>query len=179
VTDETTGLILVNTGNGKGKTTAALGTALRACGYGHRVLMVQFVKGPWTSGEQLVAPRLAPEFEFVKTGRGFFKIMGDRLPEEEHKEAARLGFEFAREKVLSGLYQLVILDEINNAVADGLLPVEPLLELLDSKPSSLHLILTGRNAHPEVVRRAHLVTEMVEVKHPFQKGMLARKGIDF
>jgi cob(I)alamin adenosyltransferase len=179
VTDETTGLILVNTGNGKGKTTAALGTALRACGYGHRVLMVQFVKGPWTSGEQLVAPRLAPEFEFVKTGRGFFKIMGDRLPEEEHKEAARLGFEFAREKVLSGHYQLVILDEINNAVADGLLPVEPLLELLDSKPSSLHLILTGRNAHPEVVRRAHLVTEMVEVKHPFQKGMLARKGIDF
>jgi len=179
VTDKRTGLILVNTGNGKGKTTAALGTALRACGYGHKVLMVQFVKGPWKSGEQLVAPRLAPEFEFVKTGKGFFKIMGDRLPEEEHKEAARLGFEFAREKILSGAYDLVILDEINNAVADGLLPIEPLLELLDGKPPGLHLILTGRNAHAEVVRRAHLVTEMVEVKHPFQEGLLAQKGIDF
>jgi cob(I)alamin adenosyltransferase len=179
VTDRATGLILVNTGNGKGKTTAALGTALRACGYGHRVLMVQFVKGPWKSGEQLAAPRLAPEFELVKTGKGFFKIMGDRLPEEEHKEAARLGFEFAREKVLSGTYHLVILDEINNAVADGLLAVEPLLELLDAKPAPVHLILTGRNAHPEVIRRAHLVTEMVEVKHPYQSGILAQKGIDF
>jgi cob(I)alamin adenosyltransferase len=179
VTDKRTGLILVHTGNGKGKTTAALGTALRACGYGHKVLMVQFVKGPWTSGEQLAAPRLAPEFELVKTGKGFFKIMGDRLPEEEHKEAARLGLEFAREKILSGAYDLVILDEINNAVADGLLPVEPILDLLDAKPPTTHLILTGRNAHPEVVRRAHLVTEMVEVKHPFKEGLLAQKGIDF
>ncbi|MGH9869682.1 MAG: cob(I)yrinic acid a,c-diamide adenosyltransferase [Candidatus Polarisedimenticolia bacterium] len=179
MTVKRTGLVVVNTGNGKGKTTAALGTAMRAVGHGHKVLMVQFVKGPWTSGEQLLAPRLAPGFEFVKTGKGFFKIMGDRLPEEEHKEAARLGFEFAREKVLSGGYDLVILDEINNAIADGLLPVEPLLELIDAKPAEMHLILTGRNAHPDVLKRAHLVTEMVEIKHPYREGILAQKGIDF
>lgn len=176
---KTTGLVIVNTGNGKGKTTAALGTALRACGYGHKVLMIQFVKGPWKSGEQAAAARLAPEFELVKTGKGFFKIMGDRLPEEEHREAARLGLEFAKEKILSGSYQLVILDEINNAIADGLLPVEPLLEILDARPFEVHVILTGRNAHPEVVSRAHLVTEMTEVKHPYQQGILAQKGIDF
>ena len=173
------GLIMVNTGNGKGKTTAALGTALRACGYGYKVLMIQFVKGPWKSGEQAIAPKLAPDFELVKTGKGFFKIMGDRLPEEEHKEAARLGLEFAKENVASGQYDLIILDEINNAVADGLLPVEPLLALLDGKPYALHLILTGRNAHPEVLRRAHMITEMTEVKHPYQQGILAQKGIDF
>ncbi|HKY33870.1 MAG TPA: cob(I)yrinic acid a,c-diamide adenosyltransferase [Candidatus Polarisedimenticolia bacterium] len=177
--NKTFGLIMVNTGNGKGKTTAALGTALRACGYGHKVLMIQFVKGPWKSGEQIAAARLSPEFELIKTGRGFFKIMGDRLPEEEHKEAARLGLELARERIASGGYRLVILDEINNAVSDGLLPVEPVLALLDAKPPELHLILTGRNAHPEVLRRAHLVTEMTEVKHPFQQGILAQKGIDF
>ncbi len=179
MTEKRIGLIAVNTGNGKGKTTAALGTALRACGYGHKVLMIQFVKGPWKTGEQAAAARLAPEFELVKTGRGFFKIMGDRLPEEEHKEAARLGLEFAREKVMSGLYDLIILDEINNAVADGLLPIEPVLELLDAKPPSLHIILTGRNAHAEVLRRAHLVTEMMEIKHPYREGILAQKGIDF
>ncbi len=173
------GLILVNTGNGKGKTTAALGTAMRACGYGHKVLMIQFVKGPWKSGEQKTAELLAPNFQLIKTGKGFFKIMGDRLPEEEHREAARLGLEFARENILSGEYDLIILDEINNAIADGLLEVEPLLQILDRKPPGLHLILTGRNAHPEVVKRAHLVTEMTEVKHPFKQGILAQKGIDF
>jgi cob(I)alamin adenosyltransferase len=173
------GLVIVNTGNGKGKTTAALGTALRACGYGQKVLMIQFVKGPWKSGEQLAAGRLAPEFELVKTGKGFFKIMNDRLPEAEHKEAARLGLELAKEKVLSGAYDLIILDEINNAIADGLLPVESLLELLDVRPETLHIIITGRNAHPKVIERAHLVTEMTEIKHPYAQGILAQKGIDF
>ena len=179
MSEKKVGLIIVNTGNGKGKTTAALGTALRACGYGHKVLMIQFVKGPWKSGEQMAAPLLAPNFELIKTGKGFFKIMGDRLPEEEHREAARLGLEYAREKVLSGQYDLIILDEINNAIADGLLSVEPLLELLDAKPYALHIILTGRNAHRLVLERAHLVTEMTEVKHPYQQGILAQKGIDF
>lgn len=179
MSEKKVGLIIVNTGNGKGKTTAALGTALRACGHGQKVLMIQFIKGPWKSGEQMIAPRLAPDFELVKTGKGFFRIMGDALPEDEHREAARLGLELAREKVLSGRYDLIILDEINNAIADGLLPVEPLLEILDAKPPGLHIILTGRNAHPEVIARANLVTEMKEVKHPFQQGIKAQKGIDF
>lgn len=177
--DKRIGLVMVNTGNGKGKTTAALGTAMRALGHGWKVLMIQFVKGPWVSGEQLLAPRLAPDFELVKTGKGFFKIMNDRLPEEEHKEAAAAGLAFAGEKIRAGAHDLIILDEINNAIADGLLPVEPLLEILDARPERLHLILTGRNAHPEVLRRAHLVTEMTEIKHPYQQGILAQRGVDF
>ena len=176
---EKVGLIIVHTGNGKGKTTAALGTALRACGHGLKVLMIQFVKGPWKSGEQLMADKLAPNFQLIKTGKGFFKIMGDRLPEEEHREAARQGLDLARERILSGAYDLVILDEINNAIADGLLAVEPLLEILDGKPFGTHVILTGRNAHPRVIEKAHLVTEMTEIKHPYQQGILAQKGIDF
>lgn len=176
---EQQGLIIVNTGNGKGKTTAALGTAFRAVGYGHKVLMIQFIKGPWKSGEQAAAARLAPEFELLKTGLGFYKIMNDTLPEEDHKEAAREGLALAGDRMRSDEYDLIILDEINNAIADGLLEVKDVLALLDSKPERLHLILTGRNAHPEILSRAHLVTEMTEVKHPFQKGIKAQKGIDF
>lgn len=173
------GLIAVNTGNGKGKTTAALGTALRAVGYGHKVLMIQFIKGPWKSGEQAAAARLAPEFELLKMGLGFYRIMNDQLPEEDHREAARQGLALAKERILSDNYDLIILDEVNNAVAEGLLGLEDLLAVLDAKPARLHLILTGRNAHPEVVRRAHLVTDMNEVKHPFQQGIKAQKGFDF
>ncbi len=173
------GLVIVNTGNGKGKTTAALGTALRACGYGLRVLMIQFIKGPWKSGEQISAGRLAPEFELIKAGKGFYKIMGDRIPEEVHRKAAEEGFRLAEQKILSGAYDVVILDEINNAVSDGLLSIDQVLSLVDRKPEEMHLILTGRNAHEKLVERAHLVTEMREIKHPYQKGLLAQKGIDF
>ena len=173
------GLIVVNTGDGKGKTTAALGTALRACGHGLKVVMIQFIKGPWKSGEQISAGRLAPEFELIKAGKGFYKIMGDRLPEEVHREAAEEGFRLAEEKLLSGEYDLVILDEINNAVSDGLLGLDQVLSLVDRKPPQVHLILTGRNAHERLIERAHLVTEMREIKHPYRQGLLAQKGIDF
>lgn len=173
------GLIIVNTGNGKGKTTAALGTALRACGYGLKVVMIQFIKGPWKTGEQISAARLAPEFELIKAGKGFYKIMGDRIPEEVHFKAAAEGLALAEEKILSGAYDVVILDEINNAVADGLLTIEQVLSLVDRKPAGLHLVLTGRNAHEKLIERAHMVTEMREVKHPYQQGILAQKGIDF
>ena len=173
------GLIVVNTGDGKGKTTAALGTALRACGHGLKVVMIQFIKGPWKSGEQISAGRLAPEFELIKAGKGFYKIMGDRLPEEVHREAAEEGFRLAEEKLLSGEYDLVILDEINNAVSDGLLDLDQVLSLVDRKPPQVHLILTGRNAHERLIERAHLVTEMREIKHPYRQGFLAQKGIDF
>ena len=174
-----TGLVIVHTGDGKGKTTAALGTALRACGYGLRVVMIQFIKGPWKTGEQISAGRLAPEFELIKAGRGFYKIMGDRIPEEVHRKAADEGFRLAEERILAGAHDLVILDEINNAVHDGLLTIEQVLSLVDRKPPHVHLILTGRNAHERLIERAHLVTEMREVKHPYRQGILAQKGIDF
>ncbi|MBI3447474.1 MAG: cob(I)yrinic acid a,c-diamide adenosyltransferase [Acidobacteria bacterium] len=173
------GLVIVNTGNGKGKTTAALGTALRACGYGLKVVMIQFIKGPWKTGEQVSAARLAPEFELIKAGKGFYRIMGDRIPEEVHRKAAAEGFALAEEKVRSGAYDIVILDEINNAVSDGLLSIEQVLDLVDRKPPELHLVLTGRAAHERLIERAHMVTEMREVKHPYQQGILAQKGIDF
>src|SRR5258706_2501185 len=139
---ESRGLVIVNTGNGKGKTTAALGTALRACGYGLKVVMIQFIKGPWKTGEQISAARLAPEFELIKAGKGFYKIMGDRIPEEIHLKAAAEGFALAEEKVLSRTYDLDILDEINNAVSDGLLTIDQVLSLVDRKPPELHPILT-------------------------------------
>jgi cob(I)alamin adenosyltransferase len=174
----TRGLILIFTGNGKGKTTAALGTALRAIGYGHRVAIIQFIKGTWKYGEMESLARI-PEIELHRTGAGFYKIMDDKLPEEVHRQAAANGLQLAREKMKSGLYQLVILDEINNAVKTGLLTVQDVLALLDEKPEPLDLLLTGRDAAPEVVERADLVTEMREVKHPFQKGLLAKRGIDY
>ncbi len=179
VTVKRTGLVIVNTGDGKGKTTAALGTALRACGYGLRVVMIQFIKGPWKSGEHVSAARLAPEFELIRAGRGFYKIMGDRLPEEVHRQAAADGLRLAGEKLDSSACDVLILDEINNAVSDGLLAVEQVLALIERKPPAMHLILTGRNAHPSVIEKAHMVTEMRELKHPYRQGILAQKGIDF
>ncbi len=173
------GLVIVNTGDGKGKTTAALGTAMRACGYGLKVVMIQFIKGPWKSGEHVSAARLAPELELIRAGKGFYKIMGDRLPEEVHRQAAEDGLHLAAEKIDTAACDVLILDEINNAVSDGLLSVEQVTALIDRKPPAMHLILTGRNAHPAVLERAHTVTEMREVKHPYRQGILAQKGIDF
>jgi cob(I)alamin adenosyltransferase len=172
------GLVLVFTGNGKGKTTAALGTAIRAVGYGHRVAIIQFIKGTWHYGEMDGLGRI-PEIELHRSGAGFYKIMGDTLPEEVHRKAAREGLELAREKLRSGRYQLVILDEINNAIHTGLLEVSEVLDLLEDKLDFVDVILTGRNAAPEILERADLVTEMNEVKHPFQRGILAKKGIDY
>jgi cob(I)alamin adenosyltransferase len=172
------GLVLVFTGNGKGKTTAALGTALRATGYGHRVAIVQFIKGTWHYGEMDALEKIEL-IELHRSGAGFYKIMGDDLPEEAHREAARRGVELAGEKLRSGRYQLVILDEINNAVHTGLLDEEDVVSLIEAKPPQVDLILTGRDARQRIVELADLVTEMKEVKHPFQQGILARKGVDY
>lgn len=173
------GLTVVYTGDGKGKTTAALGTVIRAVGYGLRVFMLQFVKGSWHYGELDGAKLLAPYLTIEPMGKGFYKILDDKLPEAEHREAARLAANRALTLLHSGEYDLVILDEINVAVMTGLLPVQKVLEIIDAKPANVHLILTGRGAPPEVIDRADLVTEMKEIKHPFQKGKLAQKGIDF
>ena len=173
------GLIIVYTGNGKGKTTAALGMAVRAVGHGMRVLMVQFIKGSWHYGEMDGALRLRPEFERRTAGRGFVGIMDDNLPREAHVEAAREALRVSIEKMLSGMYDIVILDEVNYAVRLGLISIEDVLELIRVKPYSTTLVLTGNYADERVVDIADLVTEMREVKHPFRKGMRALKGVDF
>ncbi len=171
------GLVIVHTGNGKGKTTAALGLALRAVGQGLKVFMVQFIKGSWKYGE-LRAPEFLPGFEIRPMGRGFVDL-GNPEPNPEDVALARETFAAAREKVLSGAYDLVILDEVNYAVTYGLVELGSVLELIREKPPGVHLVLTGRDARPELVEEADLVTEMREVKHPFHKGVKAQKGIEF
>lgn len=176
---ETQGLVLVHTGNGKGKTTAALGTVLRAVGYGHRVLIVQFIKGSWTYGEMKSIRRLEPEVEFHRMGKGFVGILDDNLPREEHEKAAREALAFAKDKLASGDYQLVLLDEIFIAIGLKLITVEDVLGVLDARPQQCNLILTGRGAPQEIIDRADTVTEMKEIKHAYQRGILAQKGVDY
>ncbi len=176
---ERRGLVLVLTGNGKGKTTSCLGMAVRAVGYGMRVVMIQFIKGSLHYGEIDGAKRLAPEFELVPMGRGFVGIMGDSYAFSVHADAAAKALAAAREKMLSGKYDIVILDEVNVALHLRLIPLEDVLSLIREKPEKVHLILSGRNAHEEVIRLAHLVTEMRSVKHPFDIGIEAEKGIDY
>ncbi|OPZ70881.1 MAG: Cob(I)yrinic acid a,c-diamide adenosyltransferase [Firmicutes bacterium ADurb.Bin456] len=172
------GLILVNTGNGKGKTTAALGMALRAWGQGMRVLILQFIKGGWKYGELKAAGKLAPNFEIRQMGEGFIKGEDDSSL-DEHRLAARQAMEAAKREIAAGQYDLIVLDEILYALNYGLVGLEDVLEILNQKPERLHLVLTGRNAPPQIIERADLVTEMREVKHPFTEGVAAQKGIEY
>jgi cob(I)alamin adenosyltransferase len=169
------GLIIVHTGDGKGKTTAALGIALRACGYGMKVIMLQFFKGKWKYGELRSAPKLGT-FEIQPMGQGFTWESKDV---EVDKAMVREAWQAAKEKILSGNYDVVILDEINYALSYGFLPVADIVEFLRKKPPMLHVILTGRDAKPEIVEIADLVTEMRQIKHPFEQGISAQKGIEF
>ncbi len=177
------GLVIVYTGDGKGKTSAALGNAFRALGHGWRVLMIQFFKGDWpVKYGELESARLHPKLEIIQLGKGFVKIMGDKKPIEEHKAAAREAMDLAKTRIYSGEYDLVILDEINCAVDYldvRLVELEDVLEIVRKKPERTHLIFTGRGARPELIAAADLVTEMKEIKHPFQKGIQAQEGIDF
>ena len=172
-------MVIIFTGNGKGKTTAALGQALRSAGEGKRVLMVQFIKGPWKSGEDESAKLLAPNFVLKKMGRGFVGILGDTLPRAEHAKAAGEALDYAKSEIESGRWDMVILDEINNAVSLNLISKEKILELLHLTPNTCHLILTGRDAPPEFIERADLVTEMRDVKHPFEQGVKAKRGLEY
>ncbi|MCA1554219.1 MAG: cob(I)yrinic acid a,c-diamide adenosyltransferase [Chloroflexi bacterium] len=173
------GLVIVYTGDGKGKTSAALGALVRAVGYGWRVCMIQFIKGSWHYGEMDGVKRLEPNVEFMQAGEGFYKIMNDKLPEAVHRQAAQHGLQLAREKIQSNAYDLIILDEINNTIQTELLTAAEVLSLIELKPKWLHLMLTGRGAPAELIERADLVTEMREIKHPYQQGLFAQKGIDF
>lgn len=172
------GLILVNTGNGKGKTTASLGMAFRAWGQGMKVLVLQFIKGGWKYGELKAAEKLGPNFEIRQMGEGFIKGADDQSL-DEHRHAAGEALNAARAEIASGQYDLIILDEILYAIHYGLVALDDVLALLAQKPDSLHLVLTGRNAPPEIIERADLVTEMREIKHPYTQGISAQKGIEF
>ena len=178
------GLLIVYTGNGKGKTTAALGMTLRALGHGWRVLVIQFFKGDWpvVFGELEMAKRLAPQFELLQLGKGFVKHMGDSKPFDEHVVAAKQALQTAKARILSGDYDLIVLDEIIYAIDYAgvqLVSLDEVLELMDSKPATTYLVLTGRNAPQAIIDRADLVTEMREIKHPWQRKIPAQLGIDY
>ncbi len=174
------GLIHVYTGDGKGKSTAALGVSLRMIGHERKVCVIQFIKGTWHYGElDSIRKYLSPLMEIIPAGKGFVGILDDTLPREEHAAAARAALQLAREKIHSGEYGLVVLDEIHVAVKLGLINVDEVLEIIDKKPDSVHLILTGRDAKKEIIDRADLVTEMRLIKHYFNKGIGAVRGMEY
>jgi len=173
------GLVICYTGDGKGKTTAALGMCVRATGYNLRTLICQFIKGSWHYGELDGIKRLAPYVELQQKGEGFVGIVDDKKPREVHREAAVKALAEVRTDLLSGEWDIVILDEVFIGCQLGFLTAEDLLSLMRDRPANVHLVMTGRGAPAEVLDAADLVTEMREIKHPFQKGELAQKGIDF
>ncbi|WP_101009023.1 cob(I)yrinic acid a,c-diamide adenosyltransferase [Nitrosotalea sinensis] len=175
----TKGLVIVYTGKGKGKTTAALGMALRAVGYNHKICMIQFIKGSWHYGEMTSSKRLEPEFELTAIGKGFVGILDDKSPIEDHKKMAEEALKVAKEKITSKIYNLVILDEINYALNLGLINLQDILDVIAARPDDVNIVLTGNHARDEIIEKADLVTEMREIKHPFKSGIKAKKGIDF
>ncbi len=176
--DKRTGLLVVYTGNGKGKTTAALGMCVRAAGYDWKILMVQFIKGDWVYGELEGYKKLSPNLELKRMGKGFVGIMGDKKPIEEHIQAAQSALQYVKDNMVNE-YDIVILDEVNVAIKEGLLTIDEVLDVVNNRPKYLHMVLTGRNAKPEIIEAADLVTEMTEIKHPFQEGILAQPGVDY
>ncbi len=177
--EENKGLVLVYTGDGKGKTTAALGMCVRAVGYDWSICLIQFVKGSWKYGELKGLKRLEPNVELHVIGEGFVGIVDDDKSFEVHRAAARKGVELALEKLRSEQYQLVILDELNVAYNLGLVTTEEMESILAARTPRQNLVITGRSAADWLIDKADLVTEMKEIKHPFQKGILAQKGIDW
>ncbi len=168
------GLIIVNTGDGKGKTTAALGLAMRAVGAGLKVVMIQFIKGSWKTGEQVSARKLG--FELKPMGEGFTWITQDR---ERDIAKATAAWDYGKTCMASGNYDLVIFDEMNIVLDYDYLNLASVIETLQNKPKALHVALTGRRAKTEILEIADLATEMRLIKHPYQKGIKAQKGIEF
>lgn len=173
------GIVIVYTGNGKGKTTASLGVALRAIGYGLRVCMVQFIKGEWHYGELNSIKKLEPDFELIVAGKGFIGIIDDDHAFEEHVRAARTALDIVEQKISLDTFDIIILDEINYALHLGVLQLADVMKILQNRPKHLSLILTGNHACEEIIMLADLVTEMKEIKHPYKKGIKAKRGIDF
>lgn len=176
--NEEKGLVIVYTGEGKGKTTAALGLVLRAVGYKRKCLVVQFGKR-WFTGEVDGVKKLKPFVKFIQGGKGFVKILGDKLPLKEHKKAAQETFEKLYKEVISGKWDVVVADEIVGAASSGLLPESKVVKLITDKPEGVDLVLTGHHASQKLIDMTDLVTEMKPIKHPFEKGILAKKGVDY
>ena len=173
------GIVIVYTGNGKGKTTASLGVALRAIGHGFRVCMVQFIKGEWHYGELNSMKRLEPDLELIVAGKGFIGIIDDDHAFEEHVKAANTALNIVNQKISLGTFDIIILDEINYAIKLGVVKLEDVIKIVKNRPKNVSLILTGNHAREEIISLADLVTEMKEIKHPYKKGIKAKKGIDF
>jgi cob(I)alamin adenosyltransferase len=178
VTRDRHGLVICYTGDGKGKTTAALGLAVRAVGAGLRVRMLQFIKGEWKPAELKGLALLGDRFSMEQLGLGFVTYK-PKLPHERHAEAARAAWAQAQTEMASGAQDVLILDEINNAFRFGLLDPAPVIEAIQARPAELTVVLTGRGAPTEILEAADLVTEMKALKHPYQRGIPALYGIDF
>lgn len=173
------GLTVVITGDGKGKTTSALGIILRASGYSMKSCIIQFMKGDIHSGEWDSLKLLGGLVEHHATGKGFCGIQGNPYPYKEHKANAQDAIKLAKEKIQSYEFDIVVLDEINNALKMKLVTLKQVLDLINSKPPEKHLVLTGRDALPEVIEKADTVSEVMEIKHAYQKGIEPQPGIDY
>lgn len=170
------GLVIVHTGKGKGKTTGAMGLAVRAIGNGMKICVVQFVKGAWETGERRVLEHFPDQCVMKAMGEGFTWDTQDR---QRDIAAARAAWDFAKAAIADPSYQMVILDELNIVLRYEYLPLDEVLETLAGKPEMLHVVITGRNAKEELIEAADLVTEMTQVKHPFRGGVKAQLGIEF
>ncbi|HPW34209.1 MAG TPA: cob(I)yrinic acid a,c-diamide adenosyltransferase [Candidatus Paceibacterota bacterium] len=175
-------MIVVLTGNGKGKTTSTLGQMLRAVGQGKRAIMFQFIKGPWISGEHKFFEsnkQYKGRFEIYRGGKGFVGILGDKLPFNVHKKAAQETLKKSAKAIRSGKWDIVALDEVNVAVSLKLLKSSDVLSVIKNEPQNMIVVLSGRGAPASFIKRADLATEMRELKHPFNKGEKARVGFEF
>ncbi len=173
---EERGLLIVHTGKGKGKSTAAFGMVFRAIGHGFRVGVVQFVKGAWGTGERDVLENFPEQVTIKAMGEGFTWDVADR---QRDIAAARAAWETAKEMIADPSYKMVLLDELNIVLRYEYLPLDEVLDVLRNKPRDLHVIVTGRNARDELIEIADLVTEMTEIKHPFRSGVKAQAGVEF
>ena len=173
------GLVVVITGYGKGKTSSAIGMAVRACGHGMSVSIIQFMKGDLYTGEWDGIKKLACDVEIIPTGMGFCGIEGNPYPYQVHREAAQRAIRLANKKIQSGNFDVVVLDEINNALKLKLVDLDQVIDIIRKKPQLVHLILTGRDAHPEVIELADTVSEVKEIKHAYRKEIEPQPGIDY
>lgn len=172
------GLVILYTGEGKGKTTAALGLVLRAVGYNKKCLIVQFGK-IWFTGELVSIKKLEPLVKIIQGGKGFLDILGSKVSKKDHITAASEAYSILYKEVMSDKWDIIVADEIAGAVSSGVLLLKQAVELIKDKPARLDLVLTGHNASKTLIDLSDLVTEMKEIKHPYKIGILAKKGVDF